>query len=161
MVPILPSSLSEIIAHAEADYPREACGVALWRDGNWRIRPMVNAYDRYHAQDPIRFPRTSKTAYLFDPKEWLQVSKEAETQGEEIACVYHSHVDAGAYFSAEDRAMAAPDGEPVLPSTAYLVLAVDRGKATAAKAFWWEQGDFRESTVALARQADQPTKSSP
>jgi proteasome lid subunit RPN8/RPN11 len=154
MVPILPPGLSEIIAHAEADYPREACGVALLRDGNWRIRPMVNAYDRYHAKDPVRFPRTSKTAYLFDPKEWLQVSKEAEAQGEEIACVYHSHVDAGAYFSAEDRAMAAPDGEPVLPSTAYLVLAVDRGLATAAKVFWWEEGDFQESSVAVARPPD-------
>ncbi len=149
MVTILPRLLSEVIAHAEADYPREACGLLLLREGHWRVRPMANAYDRYHGKDPVRFPRTSQTAYLFDPKEWLQISTEADANGEQIACVYHSHVDAGAYFSAEDRAMAAPDGEPILPGTAYLVVAVDAGKATAAKLFWWERGDFQQSEVRL------------
>jgi [CysO sulfur-carrier protein]-S-L-cysteine hydrolase len=147
MVTIPPAILSKVIAHAEADYPREACGVLLLRGGQWRARPMFNAYDRYHATDPLRFPRTARTAYLFDPKEWLRLSTETDANGEEIACVYHSHVDAGAYFSAEDRAMAAPDGEPVLPSTAYLVVSVGAGKAAAAKLFWWESGDFRESEV--------------
>jgi proteasome lid subunit RPN8/RPN11 len=110
---------------------------------------MTNAYDRYHKVDPVRFPRTSRTAYLFDPKEWLQVSREADDRGEQIACVYHSHIDAGAYFSVEDRAMAAPDGDPVLPGTVYLVIAVDRGKATAAKLFWWDRRDFHEEAVPL------------
>jgi len=147
MVTIPTGILSKVIAHAEADYPREACGVLLLRKGQWRVRPMFNAYDRYHATDPLRFPRTSRTAYLFDPKEWLQLSTEADASGEEIACIYHSHVDAGAYFSAEDRAMAAPDGEPILPSTAYFVVSVTAGKTAAGKLFWWECGDFRESAV--------------
>ncbi len=110
---------------------------------------MLNAYDRYHAQDPLRFPRTSRTAYLFDPKEWLRVLEEADQRGEEVACVYHSHIDAGAYFSAEDRVMAAPDGEPILPGTAYLVVAVDQGTTTDAKVFWWESGEFRQSSVLI------------
>ena len=147
MVTIPRAILSKVIAHAEAEYPREACGVLLLRQLRWRVRPMPNVYDRYHATDPLRFPRTSHTAYLFDPKEWLQLSTEADESGEKIACVYHSHVDAGAYFSAEDRSMAAPDGEPVLPSTAYLVISVGAGKAADAKLFLWESGDFRESAV--------------
>ena len=149
MVTIPQAIVSKVIAHAEAEYPHEACGVLLLRDGQWQVRPMSNAYDRYHAMDPLRFPRTSRTAYLFDPKEWLQLSTETDANGEQIACVYHSHVDAGAYFSAEDRAMAAPDGEPVLPSTAYLVVSVAAGKAAAAKLFWWESGDFREFAVGM------------
>ncbi len=151
MVPILPPTLSEIITHVESGYPSECCGLVLTGGAGWRVRPMLNVYDRYHAIDPRRFPRTSRTAYLFDPKEWLAASTEAEDRGEKISCVYHSHIDAGAYFSAEDRAMAAPDGEPLLPSTAYLVLAVDGGRTTAAKIFWWEQGDFREAAVQLPR----------
>jgi proteasome lid subunit RPN8/RPN11 len=151
LAPPLPTDLSKVITHAEEDYPRESCGVLLLREGSWRVRRMVNAYDRYHAKDPSRFPRTSRTAYLFDPKEWLQISREAEEQGEQVACVYHSHIDAGAYFSAEDRAMAAPDGEPILPGTAYLVLAVDAGKATAGRVFWWQDGDFQESPDLLSR----------
>lgn len=148
-IPPLPPSLSEVIAHVESGYPREACGLLLSREGHWRVQPMTNAYDRYHKVDPIRFPRTSRTAYLFDPKEWLQVSREADDRGEQIACVYHSHIDAGAYFSVEDRAMAAPDGDPVLPGTVYLVIAVDGGKATAAKLFWWDRRDFHEAAVPL------------
>jgi [CysO sulfur-carrier protein]-S-L-cysteine hydrolase len=153
LAPILLPDLSEVIAHAEEEYPRESCGVLLLRDGRWRVRRLVNAYDRYHAKDPSRFPRTSRTAYLFDPKEWLQISQEAEEQGEQVACVYHSHIDAGAYFSAEDRAMAAPDGEAILPGTAYLVLAVDAGKVTAAKLFRWQDGEFQETPVVLSRSA--------
>ena len=149
MVTIPTGILSKVIAHAEADYPREACGVLLLRKGQWRVRPMFNAYDRYHATDPLRFPRTSRTAYLLDPKEWLQLSTEADASGEEIACIYHSHVDAGAYFSAEDRAMAIPDGEPILPGTAYLVVSVRAGNAADGKLFWWEKSDFRESAVEM------------
>lgn len=144
----LPASvLSKVFAHAESDYPREACGVLLVQGGRWEVKPLANAYDRYHAADPVRFPRTSRTAYLFEPKEWLRVSTRADADGAQIACVYHSHVDAGAYFSAEDRAMAAPDGEPILPSTAYLVVSVVAGKAGPAKLFCWESGEFRGEDI--------------
>src|SRR5215472_12234123 len=95
-VPSLPGDLSEIITDVEAGYPMESCGLLLVRQGQWRVRPMANVYDRYHAVDPERFPRTALTAYLFDPKEWLRACREAEDLGEEIACVYHSHIDAGA-----------------------------------------------------------------
>ncbi len=119
------------------------------RVGSWRVHPMANVYDRYHAQDPDRFSRTSRTAYLFDPKEWLRLLEASDQREEDISCVYHSHIDAGAYFSAEDRVMAAPDGAPLLPGVAYLVVAVDGGRASAAKLFWWEAGEFRESAVPL------------
>jgi proteasome lid subunit RPN8/RPN11 len=110
---------------------------------------MANAYDRYHALDPARFPRTSRTAYFFDPKEWLHVSREAEQRGETVTCVYHSHVDVGAYFSAEDMAMAAPDGEPLLPGVSYLVLDVRAGAARSGRLFWWEKDVFRDLAVAI------------
>jgi [CysO sulfur-carrier protein]-S-L-cysteine hydrolase len=146
----LPRDLSKVIAHLESAYPNEGCGVLLRTPrGEWISCPMRNAYDRYHAQDPLRFPRTSRTAYLFDPKEWLAVCEEADALGGEVACVFHSHGDVGAYFSDEDRAMAAPDGEPVLPGVIYLVVAVDAGKATGAKAFQWHQGGFVETSVQL------------
>jgi len=147
----LPENLQDVIQHLESCYPQEGCGLILRADGvpAWRIRPMGNAYDRYHAQDPARFPRTSKTAYLFDPKEWLVVLEEADQRREQVVCVYHSHVDAGAYFSAEDRVMAAPDGEPLLPGVSYLVVAVNGGQASDAKLFWWDHGEFHGTSVAL------------
>jgi proteasome lid subunit RPN8/RPN11 len=149
VTPELPKDLSAVLRHLEAAYPAEGCGLLLRAGDVWRVRPMENAYDRYRARDPERFPRTSRTAYFFDPKEWLRVSEEAEAAGETVACIFHSHADVGAYFSAEDRDMAAPDGEPLMPGVTYLVVAVDQARATAARLFWWHQGTFAERVVPL------------
>jgi proteasome lid subunit RPN8/RPN11 len=148
----LPPDLSELIRHLEAAYPLEGCGVILRAgpNGPWRIHPITNAYDRYHAVDPARFPRTSHTAYLFEPLEWLALNLEAEAQGEQIACVFHSHVNSTAHLSAEDRAQALPDGQPILPGVSYLVVAVVRGRATEARLFRWVNGEFRDRLVPLA-----------
>lgn len=148
----LPEDLGPVLRHLESAYPNEGCGVLLRNpvNGAWRVRPMRNAYDDYRARDPVRYPRTSRTAYVFDSGEHLRVWEAAEAAGEQVACVFHSHTDVGAYFSAEDRAMAAPNGEPLYPGMTYLVVSVDRGKATAAKLFWWDEGDFRERPVPMA-----------
>jgi [CysO sulfur-carrier protein]-S-L-cysteine hydrolase len=149
--PELPDDLSAVLTAVVAAYPSEGCGLILRGPTGFRIHPMQNAYDRYHAVDPERFPRTSRTAYLFDPKEHLRISEEADARREQIACVFHSHCDVGAYFSQEDRQMAAPDGEPLWPGVSYLVVAVDQGVPTAAKLFWWEKGAFLERDVPLSR----------
>jgi proteasome lid subunit RPN8/RPN11 len=147
----LPPDLSEIIRQLEATYPQEGCGVILRAgpNGPWRIRPISNAYDRYHAADPIRFPHTSRTAYLFEPREWLTLNREADARGERIACVFHSHVNGIAELSAEDRAQALPDGQPILPGVSYLVVAVVRGRAAEARLFRWVNGEFRDHLVPL------------
>lgn len=140
----------EVIHHLEACYPDEGCGILFQAaDGSLRVRPMENVYDRYHALDPVNYPRTARTAYLFEPREQLRVFEEADRLGESVACYFHSHADVGAYFSAEDRVMAAPDGVPLHPGVSYLVVAVDAGRATAARLYRWEGGDFAESVVGL------------
>lgn len=148
--PALPADLSAVFSHLESTYPNEGCGLILREaSGGWRVRPMENAYDRYRARDPERFPRTARTAYFFDPKEMLAVFQESDARGDRVACIFHSHCDVGAYFSAEDRAMAAPEGEPLFPDVSYLVIAVDQGRSTAAKLFWWAGGEFREIQLPL------------
>ena len=147
----LPPDLTEVVRHLEAMYPQEGCGVLLWHEqrGTWRVRPITNAYDRYHALEPVRFPRTSRTAYYFEPREWLLVNQEADAHGEQIACVFHAHTNGIADFSAEDRAQAAPAGQPVLPGVSYLVVAIEGGRATHARLFWWQEEDFRDRPVTL------------
>lgn len=147
----LPPDLSEVVRHLEAMYPQEGCGVLLWnpKAHTWRVQPITNAYDRYHAADPVRFPRTSRTAYFFEPREWLLLHQQADARGEQIACVFHSHINGVADFSAEDRAEAAPAGLPVLPGVSYLVVAVEGGRATQARLFWWQNEDFRDRPVPL------------
>lgn len=147
----LPDDLAPILRHLEAAYPNEGCGLVLRKvaDGALRVRLMENAYDRHHALEPESYPRTARSGYLFDPREHLAAQREADAQGEEICCVFHSHVDVGAYFSGEDRRGALMDGEPILPGASYLVVAVDEGRATAARLYRFEAGDFHGMPVSL------------
>jgi proteasome lid subunit RPN8/RPN11 len=72
--------LQEIIEHSEREYPRECCGMVLGPENSplelRRIRPCQNVQNRYHALDPVNFPRTAETAYFIDPKELLAIQKE-------------------------------------------------------------------------------------
>ncbi|WNG26098.1 hypothetical protein F0U62_20280 [Cystobacter fuscus] len=150
---LLPDDLGDVVRHLESAWPREGCGVLLraGRSGPWRCRPLRNVQDALHEEDPVRFPRTSRTAYAFEPREWLGVLLEAEARGEVVACVYHSHVEGPADFSAEDFRQAAPDGQPLLPGVGYLVMAVRAGRVTAASLSRWEAGDFRSWPLATTK----------
>lgn len=145
----LPDDLGPLLRHLEVAYPKEGCGVILSTPGGHALVPMENAYDRYKAVDPEGFPRSSHTAYFFDPREWMRVLTRADSEGATVSCIVHSHADVGSYFSAEDRAMAAPDGHPLFPGVSYLVVAVDGGRATRANLYWWEGDTFLEREVPL------------
>jgi proteasome lid subunit RPN8/RPN11 len=110
---------------------------------------MRNAQDRYHAKDPLRFPRNARTAYLFDPAEQIEVERERERTGEEIVCIFHSHADTDAIFSTEDREMAAPFGEPWMPDVSYLVVSIVARRAHSARVYWWSRIGFSGAEVAL------------
>jgi proteasome lid subunit RPN8/RPN11 len=147
--PALPEDLGPLLRHLEACYPEEGCGVLLRRGTHWRTRPLRNAYDAHRARAPDRYPRSARTAFLFEPREWLAVCLEADAAGEVVAAVFHSHPDGPPGLSGEDRAWAAPDGLPLLPGVAYLVVAVEAGRARAATVSWWEGGGFLTAGVGL------------
>ncbi len=68
--------------------------------------------------------------------------REAEAAGERWQAFYHSHIDCGAYFSAEDRKYAAPEGAAVFPEVVQLVIACSAQAITEAKAFLWDGHGF-------------------
>ena len=143
-----PEIVARLVALCEADPAREVCGFLLRRDGVLHVVPVPNVADRYHAVDPARFPRTSRDSYLMDPKEQLRVHRELETWGGEIAAIWHSHVEVGAYFSAKDRADAVVEGQPTVPGAEYLVLGVRGGRVTEVKRFCWDGREFVEEALA-------------
>ena len=77
-------------------------------------------------KDPGRFPRTARTAYYIAHEDLLEIGRR-EGEGFEVRVIYHSHVDAGAYFSETDRRNAMVDGVPAYPQTTYVVV-VGRGR---------------------------------
>ncbi len=148
-----PALLARIAALCEADPAREACGFVVERAGRLDVVPITNVADRYHAADPRHFPRTSADGFVMDPREQLRVMQELDGAGGTLVAVWHSHVDAGAHFSAKDRADAVVDGLQQLPGAEYLVAGMRRGVVTELKRFRYADGEFVESdlTAALPR----------
>jgi proteasome lid subunit RPN8/RPN11 len=147
----------QVQEHAEADYPSECCGVVLTRGPGADDRLLLacrNVQDELHAKDPVRHPRTSRTAYFIDPKDLLAIGRR-EAQGYEVAVIYHSHIEAGAYFSPTDKQNALINGEPAYPGATYVVVSVVERKVVDARAFAWNAAarDFApvELTWAAAR----------
>jgi proteasome lid subunit RPN8/RPN11 len=129
--------LRAIAAQAVAEYPRESCGVVLARAGERRLVACRNVQDELHQRDPVRYPRDSRTAYYIDPADLLRLGR-LESEGFAVAVIYHSHIDAGAYFSETDRRQALVAGEPAYPDASYVVTSVVAGHVDAVAAFRWD-----------------------
>lgn len=140
--------LDDVDAHAIAQYPDESCGLlsgpasdAFVIDAGARYENLAN---RYHAADPETYPRTAKEAYIIHGMKLQRALSEGDASGRPVKVLYHSHCDVGAYFSAEDKLVAAPEGTPVLP-LAYLVTSVRGTVCDDHKLFVFDQGQWIEA----------------
>jgi proteasome lid subunit RPN8/RPN11/molybdopterin converting factor small subunit len=138
---ITPEERDAIRAQAAQEYPFESCGVILTRGADRRLLRCRNAQNELHGRDPQRYPRDARTAYYIDPKDLLRIG-DLEREGFGVAVIYHSHVDAGAYFSETDKRQALVGGEPAYPSAVYVVTSVVAGRVDAMAAFRWNGVDF-------------------
>lgn len=152
----LPQALlDQVFEHAEREYPNEACGVLTGPEGGAgaeRVEPLRNVQDRYHKLDPVRFSRSARDAFRIDELERMRLLDRLAAEGWTERVIYHSHCDAGAYFSPEDRAMAVRDGEELLPGVLHLVVSVRDGKRFDAALFRYDpaRGVFDEARLPLA-----------
>src|SRR6202161_2846016 len=124
---------AQILAHARADHPDEACGViagAAGRDRPERFIPMANA-------------ERSPTFYRFDSMEQLRVWREMDDRDEEPVVIYHSHTATQAYPSRTDISYASePNAHYVLVSTR------DEGQ-TEFRSFRIRDGEVSEEPVTV------------
>ena len=108
MLTIARGLRDQIVAHARADHPDEACGVLAGPAGSdrpERFIAMTNA-----ARSP--------TFYEFDSTEQFQVWREMDERDEEPVVIYHSHTATEAYPSRTDISYAnEPGAHYVLVST--------------------------------------------
>lgn len=134
--------LDQIVAQAVAEYPNEACGILVGEKGQDSASEYIacrNLYDEMHARDPETYPRTARTAYLIDPREQQRLFDEAAGAGQEVKAIVHSHTDHDAYFSAEDKLVAAPWGEPMYPGVTYLVVSIRDRKLKEMNLYEWQE----------------------
>lgn len=108
MLEISRDLIDEMVRHARADHPDEACGVIAGPEGSdrpERFIPMTNA-------------ERSPTFYRFDAGEQLAVWREMDRRDEEPVIIYHSHTATEAYPSRTDVSYAGePNAHYVLVST--------------------------------------------
>jgi proteasome lid subunit RPN8/RPN11 len=133
----LPKSvLADIEAHALECYPSESCGFVFGPasdagalDASVREE---NEADKYHRLDPETFPRTSHTYFKINELRAARTFEKGEKDGRPVKVIYHSHCDAGAYFSEEDSGTFARDNQLMWPC-AFLVVSVMDGKVADHK----------------------------
>src|SRR5689334_4863746 len=144
-VKIPASVLREVELAGIAAYARdeEACGFltgpaadALLID---RAVELENLANKYHRVDPEGHPRTGREYFKINSLKFERAIAEGTASGNPVKVFFHSHLDCGAYFSAEDAASMTMGGTAG-PSyeLAYLVTAVDQGIVTDHKLFVWE-----------------------
>lgn len=148
------SLMEAIEQHALDCYPSESCGFVFGpADDPTRLDGMQreeNEADKYHALDPVTFPRTSKTYFKINELRAARTFEAGESEGRPVKVIYHSHCDAGAYFSDEDAATFANDGQLMWPC-AYIVVSVVDGKVADRRLWVHRPGTngFRESTLTI------------
>src|SRR3970040_1113973 len=144
--------LKAIIAHAEEGYPDEVCGIVIGKTGDPKanaVRRCLNAANTYHQEDPIRYPRDARTAYIMDPQDLLRIQLEADAKGLDFLVIYHSHTDHDAYFSPTDRELALFEGEPLWTGAQYFVILVMNTIVQVFKLVIWDPliKDFKNLMV--------------
>lgn len=154
---LTPGELEAIERQAVEEYPAECCGVVVVRGAERRLLRFRNVQDELHARNPTQYPRTARTAYRASAEDLKRLG-DLERAGFDVAVVYHSHIDAGAYFSETDRreAMMGLDParhDPIYPDAAYVVVSVVARAVAAVAAFRWDRARRDFVAVDLDRDA--------
>ena len=105
---------------------------------------LENLANKYHAADPEGHPRSGREYFKINGRKFERAIEAGREKQRPVKVFFHSHLDCGAYFSAEDAASMTLGGtrEPSY-DLAYLVTAVDQGQVTAHKLFIWEAATAR------------------
>jgi proteasome lid subunit RPN8/RPN11 len=149
--------LDKVFDEARAAYQRdeESCGFLVGPAADVRrldgIVPMKNRANALHALDPETYPRTGRMYFDIDSMKFEAAIRRGDSEGRPVKVLYHSHLDAGAYFSATDAEVAKMGaGEPPW-DLAYLVTSVRSGQVDDHKLFVWEDasGSFVESLLTI------------
>ncbi len=139
----LPSTLLLAIdREATSAYARdeESCGLLTGPAESLLVDelvPMQNRAAKLHALDPITYPRTARMYFDIDPLKFERAVAQGAERGRPVKVLYHSHLDAGAYFSETDAAATTMGGIEPAYDLAYLVTSVVKGEVESRALFVW------------------------
>lgn len=121
MLVMAEEHLEKLKRHGQEDYPLECCGALMGR--------IVNGRNVVEAVVRCSNVKAEPTRYEIDPRELVNIQREARKHGREIVGFYHSHPDHPCMWSETDLAEAHWIG------CSYVIVSVNRGKAAEVKSF--------------------------
>jgi proteasome lid subunit RPN8/RPN11 len=159
--------VDEIVAHARAEHPHEACGLIAGPEDAERperVIPMVNAAKptgdapgeaRERAHRDVLLgehgeyrgeARSSTTYYTFDPAQYLRVQREMDGRDEWVVVNYHSHTRSEAYPSVVDVELAS--GPASDPRVHYVIVST-RSEAEELRSYRIVDGVVAEEDITV------------
>lgn len=147
MLELPESVVTEIVAHAYACLPEEACGLLAGPAPTGA--PGERAEVRWFRA--CRNVAASSRVYTLDPRDHLRAERDAEDEGLEVIGVVHSHTHTEAYPSPTDVAQA-PD-----PGWHYVIVSLKRPEPSL-RSFRIVDGTITEEpVVVVAGRGARPT----
>jgi proteasome lid subunit RPN8/RPN11 len=111
-----------MLAHVRAGYPAEACGALIGRGSDvLKVAPLPN-----------RETEMPRVRYAIDPRDLVELDREARGLGLEIVGYFHSHPDHPARPSETDRQRAA---ESLSDGVFHIVVGIEAGVRTTPTAW--------------------------
>lgn len=128
--------LAELHEHARETHPEECCGLILGRQAGEleRVVRCRNEMTRLHRLAPDEYPRDGREAFHMNEADVLAAQQLADREGLLVTGVYHSHADAGPYFSTLDQEFATQPGFP-FPGVRHIVISLLEGLVKEVAAF--------------------------
>ncbi len=130
--------IEQIYKHALDEYPFECCGIITGSSDRQTVHLCRNIQNSLHEEDPSRYPRDTRTAYMIDRSEFDRIVSAAKETGATVLAFYHSHPEHEAYFSEEDHAAQTVFGEPEFPDALHVVVSVINRTISSMKFFKWD-----------------------
>lgn len=127
--------LQQMISHANAQVPLEACGLLAGRGSS--VESVLAVTNQ--AQSPVRF--------VMNPKEQVQAFEWIEARGLELLGIFHSHPSGPETVSPTDIAEAAYD-------VVHVIVSYTDG-AWKTRGFWIRHGKFDEVTLQISSSSNQ------
>jgi proteasome lid subunit RPN8/RPN11 len=124
--------IDEMVEHAKADLPNECCGIIAGKDGAAQKLYRTNNSEA----SPFR--------YNIDPRDLLNIEREADEKGWQVLVIYHSHVASDAYPSPTDvRLSQWPGTDPptdLYPGVYYVLVSLKDAEKPDVKAYTIHSG---------------------
>jgi len=152
------AALAAVEADALAGYARdeEACGYLRGPAGDALADEAVrmeNVANKLHARDPETYFRTGRMYFAFNEMRFVEAVEASTREGRPVKILYHSHLDAGAYWSPTDAAVMSMGEPPAVEGgpaklgpgpawpLAFLVTSVRAGKVDDHRVFVWDAAE--------------------